>query len=97
MSGVLNLRYVLIPILGINRPELEGKCATDCATFWNVCNRTNKTLGPTEEGVFPGASTRPLASGHIAQTFRALPGVGLDKAAKGKRQIVVPMPILRSG
>ena len=37
-----------------------------------------------------------LASGHIAQTFRALPGVGLDKAAKGKRQIVVPMPILRS-
>ena len=37
-----------------------------------------------------------LASGHIAQTFRALPGVGLDKAAKGKREIVVPMPILRS-
>lgn len=36
-----------------------------------------------------------LASGHIAQTFRALPGVGLDKAAKVKR-IVVPMPIKRS-
>jgi hypothetical protein len=28
-----------------------------------------------------------LASGHIAQTFRALPGVGLDKAGKGKRQL----------
>jgi integrase len=37
-----------------------------------------------------------LASSHIAQTFRALPGVGLDKAAKGKREIVVPMPMLRS-
>ena len=37
-----------------------------------------------------------LASGHIAQTFRALPGVGLDKAAKVKREIVVPMPIKRS-
>src|ERR1700738_5138875 len=33
-----------------------------------------------------------LASGHIAQTFRALPGVGLDKAAKIKGEIVVAMP-----
>jgi integrase len=32
-----------------------------------------------------------LASGHIAQTFRALPGVGLDKAAKVKGDIVIPM------
>jgi integrase len=37
-----------------------------------------------------------LASGHIAQTFKALPGVGLDKAAKIKREIVIPMPIKRS-
>ena len=37
-----------------------------------------------------------LASGHIAQTFRALPGVGLDKVAKVKRDIVVAMPIKRS-
>ena len=37
-----------------------------------------------------------LASGHIAQTFRALPGVGLDKAAKIKGEIVIPMPIKRS-
>jgi hypothetical protein len=36
------------------RPDLEGKCATDCATFGKVCNRTNKTLGPTEEGMFQG-------------------------------------------
>lgn len=33
-----------------------------------------------------------LASGHIAQTFKALPGVGLDKAAKVKGNIVMPMP-----
>jgi integrase len=33
-----------------------------------------------------------LASGHIAQTFKALPGVGLDKAAKVKGNIVIPMP-----
>jgi integrase len=32
-----------------------------------------------------------LASGHIAQTFRALPGVGLDKAANTKRARVIPM------
>jgi integrase len=32
-----------------------------------------------------------LASGHIAQTFRALPGVGLDKAAKIKGEIVIPI------
>jgi len=37
-----------------------------------------------------------LASGHIAQTFRALPGVGLDKAAKIKGEIVIPMPIKRT-
>jgi len=37
-----------------------------------------------------------LASGHIAQTFRALPGVGLDKAAKIKGEIVVAMPSRRS-
>jgi len=37
-----------------------------------------------------------LASGHIAQTFRALPGVGLDKAAKIKGQSAIPMPIKRS-
>jgi integrase len=37
-----------------------------------------------------------LASGHIAQTFRALPGAGLDKAAKIKGEIVIPMPIKRS-
>lgn len=37
-----------------------------------------------------------LASGHIAQTFRALPGVGLDKAAKIKGDIVIPMPSQRS-
>jgi hypothetical protein len=49
-----SLRYVLVPILGTKRPELEGKCATDCATFRKVCNRTNKTLGPTEEGMFQG-------------------------------------------
>src|SRR5208283_4085334 len=36
-----------------------------------------------------------LASGHIAQTFRALPGVGLDKAAKIKGSIVIPMPSKR--
>ena len=37
-----------------------------------------------------------LASGHIAQTFRALPGVGLDKAAKIKGEIVIHMPMKRS-
>ena len=37
-----------------------------------------------------------LASGHIAQTFRALPGVGLDKVAKIKGEIVIPIPIKRS-
>jgi hypothetical protein len=41
-------------------------------------------------------SYRYLASGHIAQTFRALPGVGLDKAAKIKGDIVIPMPNRRS-
>ena len=33
-----------------------------------------------------------LASGHIAQTFRALPGVGLDKAVKIKADAVIAMP-----
>lgn len=37
-----------------------------------------------------------LASGHIAQTFRALPGVGLDKAAKIRGEVLIPMPIKRS-
>jgi integrase len=37
-----------------------------------------------------------LASGHIAQTFKALPGVGLDKAAKIKEGSVIPMPSKRS-
>ncbi|MGP8156344.1 MAG: tyrosine-type recombinase/integrase [Candidatus Acidiferrales bacterium] len=37
-----------------------------------------------------------LASGHIAQTFRGLPGVGLDKAAKVKANFVIPMPTQRS-
>ena len=37
-----------------------------------------------------------LASGHIAQTFRALPGVGLDKAAKVKGEIVIAMAMKRS-
>ena len=37
-----------------------------------------------------------LASGHIAQTFRVLPGVGLDKAAKTKREIEIPILIKRS-
>jgi integrase len=37
-----------------------------------------------------------LASGHIAQTFKALPGVGLDKAAKIRTDIVIPMPKQRS-
>ena len=37
-----------------------------------------------------------LASGHIAQTFRALPGVGLDKAAKMKGEIVIQMPSKRT-
>jgi len=37
-----------------------------------------------------------LASGHIAQTFRALPGVGLDKAAKIKGERVTPIPLKRS-
>jgi integrase len=37
-----------------------------------------------------------LASGHIARTFRALPGVGLDKVAKLKGTLVVPMPSKRS-
>jgi integrase len=37
-----------------------------------------------------------LASGHIAQTFRALPGVGLDKAAKVKGDIVIPMSRTRN-
>ena len=37
-----------------------------------------------------------LASGHIAQTFRALPGAGLDKAAKIKGNVVIPMPSERS-
>ena len=37
-----------------------------------------------------------LASGHVAQTFRALPGVGLDKVAKIKGEIVIPIPIKRS-
>jgi integrase len=32
-----------------------------------------------------------LASGHIAQTFRAIPGVGLDKAANTKRTRLIPM------
>ena len=32
-----------------------------------------------------------LASGHIAQTFRALPGAGLDKAAKFKGDVVIAM------
>jgi hypothetical protein len=37
----------------IKRPEFEGgKCATGCATFGKVSNRTNKTLGPAEEGMF---------------------------------------------
>jgi integrase len=33
-----------------------------------------------------------LAGGHIAQTFKALPGVGLDKVAKTKKERVIPMP-----
>lgn len=33
-----------------------------------------------------------LAGGHIAQTFKALPGVGLDKVAKIKIERVIPMP-----
>ncbi len=33
-----------------------------------------------------------LASGHIAQTFRALPGVGLDKAAKIKESLLLARP-----
>ncbi len=37
-----------------------------------------------------------LASGHIAQTFKALPGVGLDKVAKIKGDIVIPMLSRRS-
>jgi integrase len=37
-----------------------------------------------------------LASGHIAQTFRALPGVGLDKVAKIKGETGIPIPIKRS-
>lgn len=37
-----------------------------------------------------------LKSGHIAQTFRALPGVGLDKAAKDKGNILIPMPVKRT-
>lgn len=37
-----------------------------------------------------------LASGHIAQTFRALPGVGLDKAAKVRGEVLIPMPVRRS-
>ncbi len=37
-----------------------------------------------------------LASGHIAQTFRSLPGVGLDKAAKTKGHAVVPILSQRS-
>lgn len=37
-----------------------------------------------------------LASGHIAQTFRALPGVGLDKAVKTKADSVIPIPRKRS-
>src|SRR5215469_1008445 len=36
-----------------------------------------------------------LASGHIAQTFKALPGVGLEKAAKTKEARVIPMPSKR--
>jgi integrase len=30
-----------------------------------------------------------LASGHIAQTFKALPGIGLEKAAKFKQKAVI--------
>jgi len=37
-----------------------------------------------------------MASGHISQTFRTLPGVGLDKVAKIKGEIVIPIPIKRS-
>jgi integrase len=37
-----------------------------------------------------------LAQSHIAQTFKALPGVGLDKAAKIKRGNVIPIPSKRS-
>ena len=40
-----------------------------------------------------------LASSHIAQTFKALPGVGLDKAAKTTkttRNTIIPMPSKRS-
>jgi len=37
-----------------------------------------------------------LASGHIAQTFRALPGVGLDKAAGIKGDTVIRMPNRRT-
>jgi integrase len=36
-----------------------------------------------------------LASGHIAQTFNALPGVGLDKAANSKVDTVIQMPSTR--
>ena len=34
-----------------------------------------------------------LAGGHIAQTFNALAGVGLDKAARINKERVIPMPI----
>jgi hypothetical protein len=37
-----------------------------------------------------------LAQGHIAQTFSALPGVGLDKAAKISPARVISMPKKRS-
>ena len=34
-----------------------------------------------------------LASSHVSQTFNALPGVGLDKAARTKNEHVIQMPI----
>lgn len=37
-----------------------------------------------------------LANSHIAQSFRALPGVGLDKEAKSKGETAIPMPFKRS-
>jgi hypothetical protein len=37
-----------------------------------------------------------LANSHIAQSFRALPGVGLDKEAKIKGETAIMMPIKRS-
>jgi len=51
-NSLNNLRYVLVPILGIKRPESAGKCLTGCATFGKVCNRTCVSLGVR----FPGAT-----------------------------------------